>query len=134
VFASFAREELLAAIYVTYVGSAAAYIYGGFADGAERHRPNHVLHLEAIAAALERGCDGYNLGSLSIEGVDQFKLGFGAVPVTRTDTVVWVRRAALYGVMQRLRRQRVGPALEAFMRRRLAGRDAVSRAGSGTAS
>jgi Acetyltransferase (GNAT) domain len=122
VLAGFVGEELLAAVFVTYIGTAASYIYGGFADDAERHRPNHVLHLEAIKVALAGGYATYNLGTLSIDGVDQFKLGFGAVPVPRTDTVVWERRAALYGVMQRLRRQRVGPALETLVRRRLAGR------------
>ena len=128
VFASFVAEELVASIFVTYIGNSAAYIYGGFSDDAERHRPNHVLHLEAIDVALEGGYATYNLGRLTpspqaaIDGVDQFKLGFGASPVTAPDTVVWERKRVVYGVMQRLRQQRVGTALETFLRRRLASR------------
>jgi hypothetical protein len=58
------------------------------------------------------------LPQAEIDGVDQFKLGFGAEPVTRADTVISERNAVAYGVMKRLGQQRVGPAIEGLVRRR----------------
>jgi hypothetical protein len=125
VFGSVVEGRVVAAIYVTFIGRVGVYIYGGYVDGAEGHRPNHVLHLEAIRECLNRGCSAYNLGALGrpessgVDGLDQFKLGFGALPVTRPDTLVWLRKPLLYRVMHQIRSAPVGGALENIVRRRL---------------
>lgn len=136
VFGSFVDDRLVAAVYVTFVGSVGTYIYGGYVDGAERHRPNHVLHLEAIRECLNRGCHAYSLGALGRsasaghDGLEQFKLGFGAQPVTRPDTLVWRRRPVVHGLMRRLRGGRAGRVLEGAVRRRMV----TGRADSGRPS
>jgi hypothetical protein len=136
VFGSFVDDRLVAAVYVTFLGSAGAYIYGGYTDGAERHRPNHVLHLEAIRECLDRGCRTYSLGALSRTesavnaGLEQFKLGFGAEPITRPDTLVWRRRPLVHGLMRRVRGGRAGRVLEGAVRRRLVTRGAAAGAPS----
>ena len=120
VLATFRDDELLAAIFVTHMGTQGTYVYGGYLDGAEQYRPNHVLHLEAIELLLAAGVDAYNLGSLM--GAGQFKLGFGAKAVKRLDTLTWERRPLLYGLLQHARGLRVGRTVEKLLRRRLVSR------------
>lgn len=125
VFGTFLNEKLLAAAFVVHVGKAAAYVYGGYVDGAEKHSPTHVLQFEAIRESLERGLARYNFGMLISEGqpagrgVDEFKLGFGAAPVRHLDAILWKRRPLLYDSIERLRRGRIGGRLEALLKRKL---------------
>jgi hypothetical protein len=125
VLGSFLEDKLLAAAFVTHVGSTAAWVYGGYMDGAEKYNPTHVLQYEAITESLERGLVGYNFGNLLAEsdpgarGVDEFKLGFGAVSHRHLDTIVWKRRPALYAAVQRIRRGWLGRSLEALAKQRL---------------
>jgi hypothetical protein len=124
VLGSFAGEKLLAAAFVTHVGRTASWVYGGYMDGAEKHNPTHVLQYEAIRDSLERGLVGYNFGNLLAEyqptarGVDDFKLGFGAVPHRHLDTITWKRKPLLYGCVQRLRGGRLGRGLESLLKRK----------------
>ena len=125
VLGSYAEEKLLAAAFIVYVGSAAAYVYGGYVDGAEKFSPTHLLQYEAMRESLERGMASYNFGYLlaehqpSARGVDEFKFGFGAAPVRHQDTIVWKRKAVLYDAIARLRRVQIGRNLEAMFRSRL---------------
>jgi hypothetical protein len=128
VLGSFLDEQLVAAALVVYVGNTAAWVYGGYMDGAEKLSPTHVLQFEAIRESLERGAGAYNFGNLISQGqsaglgVDAFKLGFGAVPQQHLDTIVWKRKPLLYAAIERLRRGRVGGKLEFLLRKRLIGR------------
>jgi hypothetical protein len=125
VLGSFAEHRLVAAAFITYVGSTAAYVYGGYMDGAEKLSPTHVLQYEAIRESLEKGMSAYNFGYLisgyqaTAKGVDDFKLGFGAEPHQHLDTIVWKRRPLLYQSIERLRRGWIGRNLEAFARNRM---------------
>jgi lipid II:glycine glycyltransferase (peptidoglycan interpeptide bridge formation enzyme) len=100
-------------------------VYGGYMDGAEKYSPTHVLQFEAIRESVNRGMAAYNFGNLISEGnsagrgVDEFKLGFGAVPQRRLDTIVWKRKPLLYHSIEQLRRWRMGGKLEALLKRKL---------------
>ena len=117
VHGAFLGDELLAAAFVVRIGKSAAYVYGGYMDGAEKHSPTHVLQFEAIRESLERGMSQYNFGMLIAErqaagrGVDEFKLGFGAVPEPHLETLVWMRRPLLYRAVEHLRQSRMGGRL-----------------------
>jgi hypothetical protein len=133
VLGSFLDEKLLAAAFVTHIGMTAAWVYGGYMDGAEKYNPTHVLQYEAISESLARGLVRYNFGYLLAErqpaarGVDEFKLGFGAVPHRHPDTITWKRKPLLYGSIERLRRGWMGRNLEILFRSRLIKRgDAVA--------
>jgi hypothetical protein len=134
VLASFLDQRLLAAAFVTHVGKAASWVYGGYMDGAEKYSPTHILQYEAIRESLERGCASYNFGNLISRGesvgrgVDEFKLGFGAVSQQHHDTIVWQRKPVLYGSIQRLRRGWIGQNLETRLKQRLIRRGDVGRA------
>jgi hypothetical protein len=125
VFGSFTEEQLVAAAFIVHVGRTAAYVYGGYMDGAEKLSPTHVIQYEAIRESLERGMSAYNFGNLISEGqatgrgVDEFKLGFGAVPQRHLDTIVWKRRPILYASIERLRRGWIGRSLEALYKRKV---------------
>ena len=121
-------DKLLAAAFVVRVGKGAAYVYGGYVNGAEQYSPSHVLQFEAIRESLERGMASYNFGRLISEGreagrgVDEFKLGFGAIAQRHLDTLVWQRRPLLHRVIQQIRESRIGGRLEARLRAMLVGR------------
>jgi lipid II:glycine glycyltransferase (peptidoglycan interpeptide bridge formation enzyme) len=125
VLATFLGDTLLAAIFVTQIGDTATYVYGGYTDYAQEYSATHVLQHEAIRESLERGLARYNFGYLLTEeqplarGVDQFKLGFGAVPQRHLDTIVWERKPLLYASVERLRRGWLGRSLEVGLRRML---------------
>ncbi len=125
VLGSFLDDRLLAAAFVVQVGKSAAYVYGGYVDGAEKYSPTHILQFEAIRDSLERGMATYNFGMLISEGqpagrgVDEFKLGFGAQPQRHLDTIVWKRKPLIYGAIERLRQARIGGRLEALLKRKL---------------
>ncbi|MGH7509744.1 MAG: lipid II:glycine glycyltransferase FemX [Gemmatimonadales bacterium] len=125
VLGSFLDDRLLAAAFVVYVGETAAWVYGGYVNGAEKHSPTHVLQFEAIRESLERGIGRYNFGNLISEGqpsgrgVDEFKLGFGAVPQRHLDTIVWKRKPLLYAAIERFRRARLGGHLESLFKRKV---------------
>jgi GNAT acetyltransferase-like protein len=128
VLGSFLQERLLAASFITFVGTTASWVYGGYMDDAEQHNPTHVLQFEAIQESLTRGFPRYNFGYLLAEnqpgarGVDEFKLGFGAVPQRHHDTIVWKRRPLAYAAIEWLRRGSIGRSLEAVLKRQLIGR------------
>ena len=128
VFGTFLEEKLLAAAFVVHVGKTAAYVYGGYMDGAEKHSPTHMLQFEAIRESVERGMARYNFGMLISEGqqagrgVDEFKLGFGAAPERHLDTILWKRRPLLYESIERLRSGRFGKQLEALLKQKLISR------------
>ena len=125
VLGSFLGDKLLAAAFIVHVGKTAAYVYGGYMDGAEKQSPTHVMQFEAIRESLDRGAAAYNFGNLiSVDGgegrgVDEFKLGFGALPQRHLDTIIWKRRPILYGAIERARRARIGGRLEALLKRML---------------
>jgi lipid II:glycine glycyltransferase (peptidoglycan interpeptide bridge formation enzyme) len=127
VLASFLEERLLAAAFVAQVGNTATWVYGGFVDGAEQYNPTHVLQFEAIRECLEKGLGAYNFGSLisygqpTRNGVDEFKLGFGAEAREHLDTITWQRKPTLCWLVERLRHGRIGRHLEALLKRRLTG-------------
>jgi hypothetical protein len=128
VLGSFLQERLLAASFVTFVGKTASWVYGGYTDNAEQYNPTHVLQFEGIRESLIRGFATYNFGGLLAEnqpgarGVDEFKLGFGALPQRHQDTIVWKRRPLAYAAIEWLRRGSIGRSLEAVLKRRLIGR------------
>jgi hypothetical protein len=149
VLGTFLGDTLLAAALVTHIGDTATYVYGGYMDDAQQYSPTHVLQHEAIRESLERGLARYNFGYLLAEeqplaqGVDQFKLGFGAVPQRHLDTIVWERKPLLYASVERLRRGWLGRNLEPRLRKALIRRGegngkvqefAVSRAPDGNGS
>lgn len=125
VLGSYADGKLQAAAFIVHVGSTAAYVYGGYVDGAEKYSPTHLLQYEAMRESQQKGMVSYNFGLLlgdhqpSARGVDEFKLGFGAAPVRHLETIAWKRKAMLYDAVQRVRRVRVGRNLEAMFRTRL---------------
>ena len=127
VLGSFLDEKLLAAAFVVHVGKSAAWVYGGYVDGAEKYSPTQVLQFEAIRESLEKGMDTYNFGNLIADGqpagrgVDEFKLGFGAVPQRHLDTIIWKRKPWLYAAVQRVRRGSIGGRLEALFKKKLVG-------------
>jgi hypothetical protein len=125
VLATYYGETLLAAAFITHIGDTAAYVYGGYVDGAQKHSPTHVLQYEAIRESLERGLAAYNFGGLlsltepEAHGVDEFKLGFGAAPRQRSETIVWRRNPVRYALMEGLRRGPIGRILESTMKQQL---------------
>ena len=120
--------RVLAAAFITFIGKTASWVYGGYVDGAEPYHPTHVLQWEALQDALKRGLTAYSFGYLSSageagkSGVDDFKLGFGALPRRNLDTITWERRPLLNRCIQSLRRQGVGRRIEKLVRSRLLGR------------
>jgi lipid II:glycine glycyltransferase (peptidoglycan interpeptide bridge formation enzyme) len=125
VLASFLGERLLAAIFLAHVGKTATYVYGGYVDGCEQYHPNHVLHYEAIQHCLENGMGAYNFGDLNWtgplqpNGINQFKLGFGAVPHTQLDTIIWKRKPLMYHLVEQLGQRRFGQTLQGLVKWRL---------------
>lgn len=128
VLGSFLDDRLLAAVFVVHIGRATAWVYGGYVDGAQKQSATQVLQFEAIRESLERGMEAYNFGNLIAEGqpaaqgVDDFKLGFGAVPQQHLDTIVWKRNPRLYSLVGRLRQGWIGRRLEALFKMKLIGR------------
>ncbi len=122
VLGSFLDQQLLAAVFITHIGDTAYYVYGGYVDGAEKQSPTHVLQDEAIRESLEKGLTAYNFGNLlgptqpEARGVDDFKLGFGAVPQPHQGTLIWVRKPVLHASVERLRRGWLGRTLEERLR------------------
>ena len=125
VLGSFLNGELLAAIFVTYVGRTATYVYGGYMDHYEQYRPNHILHYKVIQQCLAMGVMEYSFGDLSPQyqvsrnGVDQFKLGFGAIPLPQTETISWIRKPLLCSARDWVKRQKSGKKVVAFLKDRL---------------
>jgi hypothetical protein len=125
VLASFIDDRLLAAAFIAHVGTTAAYVYGGYRDGAEKHSPNHILQYEAIRESMELGLSTYNFGNLISEGqpaargVDDFKLGFGAEPRRHLDTITWKRKPLLHAAIERMRQASIGRELENLLRDKL---------------
>jgi lipid II:glycine glycyltransferase (peptidoglycan interpeptide bridge formation enzyme) len=121
VFGTCLDDKILASIFVTYIGDSACYVYGGYMDGAECHRPTHVLQYVAIQEAIDRKMSVYTFGELNEEsswtGVDKFKLGFGAVPQRQLETITWERKPLWHQAIQWLRRQGIGHALETLLMR-----------------
>ncbi len=123
VLASFKDNEMLGAIFLTHCGQMAEYQYGGFFDGTEELRPNHILHYEAIRMAFERNMRGYNLGTLlqpnspGAHGVDRFKLAFRPTVHQAAPTIVWERKPRLYKTYQWLKRRHMGRRLERQFKR-----------------
>jgi hypothetical protein len=133
VFATYLDDQLLAAVFVVHVGATAAYVYGGYMDGAQQHSPTHILQYEAIRECIDKGIPAYNFGMLISEGqatnrgVDDFKLGFGAEPQRHLDTIIWRRQRLLYGSIERIRGWSLGRKLEGLLRNKLIRRgDALS--------
>lgn len=128
VLATFRGETLLAAAFITHIGNTGTYVYGGYVDGAQKYSPTQVLQHEAIRESVELGLADYNFGYLlspeqpDARGVDEFKLGFGALPRQHLETIVWERKPVRYALVERLRRGRLGRNLEARLRRVLIGR------------
>jgi hypothetical protein len=133
VLGSFAGDRLLAAAFIVHVGRKAAYVYGGYIDGAEKLSSTHLLQFEAIKESLELGMTEYNFGNLLAEGqpaargVDEFKLGFGAVPRRHLDTIVWKRKPTLFNAVEWLRQHRWGTKLEAALKHRMIKRGDLGR-------
>jgi len=119
------EDRLIAAVFVTYIGETACFVYGGYRDNAEPYRPTHLLQLAAIQESLDRGMSAYTFGGLTshgeprLSGVDQFKLGFGAVPQGHLDTITWERRASWHRGLRWFRSHRIGQQLERIVRRRV---------------
>lgn len=125
VLGSFAEERLLAAIFVAHVGKTATWVYSGYMDGCGRYNPTHRLVYEAIRESLEKEMSAYSLGNLISDGargrsgVDEFKLGFGALPHRHLDTITWERRPLVYRLLETLRHGWLGRRVEALLRRHL---------------
>lgn len=126
VYGTFRGDRLLAAIFVTFIGGQANYVYGGYVDGAEEFSPNHLLHHEAIKQCLERGMKAYNLGRLTAandpprpQGIDQFKLGFGAQVQRSPESIIWRRMPRFSTAIDWLRERKAGRKLVEEMKRRL---------------
>ncbi len=123
VYAAFVESRLVASIFVTYIGTCAEYLYGGFLDEYKRFRPNHVLHYKAIQDCYKLGIDTYDFGNLEKpddahnHGVDRFKLSFGAKLARQLDSIVWERRPVLYHGTKMLKGSPAGRHLVAFARR-----------------
>jgi lipid II:glycine glycyltransferase (peptidoglycan interpeptide bridge formation enzyme) len=128
VYGSLVGDRVVAAIFVTFIGRTAHYVYGGFHEDAAKFSPTHALHDAAIAEAHARGLPVYCLGTLlgdgspGQHGLDDFKLSFGARAVRQADTLTWERMPHLHRGIQRLRYSGVGEALLRFWRERLIGR------------
>jgi hypothetical protein len=131
VLGSFLSGELLAAIFVTYVGKTAIYAYGGYMDHCEKYYPNHILQYKVIQQCLAMGVIEYSFGDLnpqyqvSRSGVDQFKLGFGAIPLPQTETISWIRKPLLCSARDWVKRQKSGKKIVAFLKDRV-----IRKAGS----
>jgi Acetyltransferase (GNAT) domain len=129
VYGSLVGDRIVAAIFVTFIGDTARYVYGGFHADAAAISPTHALHDAAIAETRERGLAAYCLGTLmgdgtpGRDGLDDFKLSFGARAVPQADTLTWERRPRLHRGIQRLRYSGTGKALLRLWRRRLLDRD-----------
>jgi lipid II:glycine glycyltransferase (peptidoglycan interpeptide bridge formation enzyme) len=119
VLASYHDSQLLASIFVGHIGNRSSYVYGGYVDGAESYRPTHILQYMAIQEAIDRRMSSYTFGELNEEpfrtGVDQFKLGFGAIPIRNLDTIVWPRKPLCHGIIQGVRSMDIGQALEKLL-------------------
>lgn len=117
-------DEIVAAAFVTFIGNEAVYEYGGFLDHAMKMYPNHALQAEAIAMAIDRGLDAYNMGALSVKqedaGVNEFKTGFGAVPRARTPRLQWATMPMAGRMMDQLSRSRRGQQVMQSIRRSVA--------------
>ena len=128
VFGARVDGVVVASIFVTYIGRAASYVYGGQLDGAEAFASSSLLQLSAIDEAIERGLPEYSFGVLPAHGdprqsgIDQFKLSFGARPRPALDTITWRRHVVLYESLVRVRRHPVGARIERALRRRAVGR------------
>lgn len=136
VYGSFHGDRLLASIFVTFIGGQASYVYGGYVDGAECHAPNHLLHHEAIKDCLEKGVKAYNLGQLTAgfdpvhpQGIDRFKLAFGAKVERRPDSIIWKRMPLIAAGLDWLRDRKVGKRLAEELKRRLLSKKEEAREG-----
>lgn len=107
VFGAKVDGVVVAATFVSFVGRRALFLYGGYRDGSEALRPNHVLHDAAMAEALSRQLDAYDLGTLPaidhLPHLRRFKLGFGAHPVRTLDTITWACQPRTARVVAALR-------------------------------
>lgn len=86
------EKEIIAAIFVTAVGTEAIYLYGASGNAQRERMPNHALHWHAIRWAKARGCTRYDLWGIgataeanadanNTHGLFQFKQGFGGTLV-----------------------------------------------------
>lgn len=125
VLASFHGDRMLGAIYVTYMGGIARYVYGGFFDDVDQFRPNHLLHDEAIQNSLARGMAAYSFGTVfdprepGRHGVDRFKLSFGSALEPGVPTIVWERRPNLLRAFERFKRLSLGAKAQQLALKRL---------------
>jgi hypothetical protein len=133
VVAAFHDSRLVASAFITLIGGTADYVYGGYADGAESYRPNHLIQHFAIRESWARGLKTYSFGVLqpkwqsSPTGVDLFKLSFGAVAVPQLDTLTWERRPLADRVIQWSRRQKFGRRLTPQIKRWVIARGSRAR-------
>lgn len=125
VFASCLGDEIVAARFVTYIGNTAVLVYAGHVDGSEQHSPNHMLDYEGIRQCPERGSSAYSFGTLTAygeptsNGVDEYKLGFGALPTPHHETMTWHCKPLLARSVAWLRRQPVGDRIVELVKKRL---------------
>jgi lipid II:glycine glycyltransferase (peptidoglycan interpeptide bridge formation enzyme) len=105
VFGAFDEGRVVAAIFVSYVGDEAEYVYGGFLAEAAKSFPNHVLQHAAIERGIELGMETYNLGNLrggsQPSGVDAFKRSVGGVPRPRPESIEWMLRPVAGAILER---------------------------------
>ena len=111
------RTDQLAGVFVFAIGKTAWYFYGASGERRRRDMPNHLLQWEALRWARAQGCTVYDWWGAptdpgdpedAMQGVWQFKQGFGAelrVHVGAWDYAPWPR---LYAAYARLLPQVIG--------------------------
>jgi hypothetical protein len=121
VFGAVVDEQVIAALFVTFMGPNAVYESGGYLDAAKSYRPNHLLHMTAIEEALRRHHEGYDLGPLSGKkeptGVDEFKIALGGEVRPSLKTIRWSVRPVLGKVLVDLQASRLGNKILKRVRR-----------------
>ena len=102
--------EMVAGLFLFYVGKRAWYFYGMSTDKHKEKMPNYLLQWEAMRMAKSKGCIGYDLWGAPDEfiesdrlwGVFRFKQGLGGTVQCTIGAWDYVPRPGLYFLYQQV--------------------------------
>jgi lipid II:glycine glycyltransferase (peptidoglycan interpeptide bridge formation enzyme) len=102
IYVARAQGTALAAILTGGFGPGAYYLYGGSSREGRELMPNYLLHWVALTDARAEGREWYDLWGTHERGLQQFKSGFGGVPVEYLGAYTLVLRPPLWRAYQAL--------------------------------
>jgi len=108
------KLEPIAAILVSFYGSVATYLHGGFSEKSKNLMAPYLCHYEAIKYAKQHGCEYYDFWGVAETddrndpwvGITRFKQGFGGKKIVFPGTYDYINSKFWYNTLTLISRIR----------------------------